>query len=113
MKTLELIFREVDRATFDRIKSGEKTIETRAGLPEYLEVKAGDELNIVCGAESIKKIVQEVFHFESIEDLLKHFKPDDIMPSGTTREQAIARWHSFPGYLERIEKDGIIAWKLK
>jgi ASC-1-like (ASCH) protein len=113
MKTLNLIFREVDRATFERIKRGEKTIETRAGLPEYNSIKAGDQLNISCGNDTITKTVTEAIHFKSVEELLKEISPEEIMPKGTTREQAIERWNSFPGYPERIKKDGIIAWRLK
>ena len=46
MKTLNLMFREVDKDTSQRIKNGDKKIETRAGFPEYNEIKAGDHLNI-------------------------------------------------------------------
>ena len=113
MKTLNLIFRDVDRATFERIKQGEKTIETRAGLPEYNEIEAGDQLIISCGEDTITKTVTEALHFNSVEELLESISPEEIMPAGTTREQAIARWNSFPGYPERIARDGIIAWRLK
>ena len=109
----QIIFREVDKATFERIKRGEKTIETRAGLPEYLQVNTGDQLEISCGEEQIIKIVDEALHFNSVEELLNLIEPEEIMPVGTTREQAIARWNSFPNYPERIAKYGIIAWKLK
>ena len=113
MKTLNLIFREVDRATFEHIKNGEKTIETRAGLPEYNGIEAGDQLIISCGNDTITKTVKEALHFASIEELLNKISPEEIMPAGTTREQAREKWNSFPGYPERIKKDGIIAWRLK
>ncbi len=113
MKTLDLIFREVDRDKFERIVSGEKTIETRAGSPEYLSVAAGDTLNISCGNDSINKTVTEVFHFKTIEELLNTIEIGEILPAGTTREQAIELWNSFPGYPERIRQYGIIAWRLK
>ncbi len=113
MKTLDLIFREQDRSTFERIQRGDKTIETRAGLPEYLIVEDGDQLNISCGTDHLTKTVVKALHFKTIEELLQKFSPEDIMPAGTTREQVIAKWNSFPNYPERIKKYGIIVWKLK
>ncbi len=113
MKTLNLIFREVDIASFDRIKRGEKTIETRAGLPEYNEIVAGDVLNISCGEDTITKTVADVMHFKSVEELIDTIGLSEIMVAGTTREEAIARWNSFPGYPERIAEYGIIAWRLQ
>lgn len=112
MKTLDLIFREVDRDNFERIKRGEKLIETRAGLPEYNEIVDGDQLNISCGDDIITKTVVEALHFNSADELLEKFAVEDIMPVGTTREQLIEKWNSFPGYPERIAKHGIIAWRL-
>lgn len=113
MKTLNLIFREVDEDNFDRIKSGEKTIETRAGLPEYNEIRAGDQINISCGDDTIIKTVVEALHFSNVEELIDTIGIKEIMPDGTTREDAIAKWNSFPRYPERIAKHGIIAWRLK
>ena len=111
MKTYNLIFREIDRNTFERIKRGEKKIETRAGLPEYNEIESGDQLIISCGDETVTKTVVEAIHFASVKELLNKVSPEEIMPSGTTREQAIKKWNSFPGYPERIQKYGIIKLK--
>lgn len=113
MKTLELIFREVDRDYFEGIKGGKKLIETRAGMPEYNEIMAGDQLNISCGNDTITKTVIEALHFKNIDELLKKIDIEDIMPPGTTREQLIEKLNSFPGYPERIAKHGIIAWRLQ
>ncbi len=113
MKTLSLVFREIDKSSFDRIKNGEKTIETRAGLPEYNVIEPGDELKINCGEDEINKKVVEVNHFSSLEELIDKIGLEDIMAAGTTRDEAVARWNSFPGYPERISKYGIIAWRLK
>lgn len=113
MQTLKLIFREVDRDSFERIKCGEKTIETRAGLPEYNSITSGDQLNISCGVDIITKAVAEAWHFNSVEELMDKIDISEIMEAGTTKEEAIAKWNSFPGYPERIKEFGIIAWKLK
>jgi ASC-1-like (ASCH) protein len=112
MKTLNLIFREQDKDSFNRIKNGEKLYETRAGLPEYLGISAGDELIITCGTDTITKTVKEALHFKTQEELLEKISVEDIMPAGTTNEELIARWNSFPNYPERIKQYGIIAWKL-
>lgn len=113
MKTLELTFREQDADNFNRIKSGEKLIETRAGSPEYLEISSGDELVITCGTDTITKLVKEVYHFASLHDLIEKIGIEEILPAETTPEEAIAKWNSFPGYPERIQEFGIIAWALE
>lgn len=42
--THKLPFREEDRKTFEFIKENRKMIETRAGSPEYLAIKEGDDI---------------------------------------------------------------------
>jgi ASC-1-like (ASCH) protein len=113
MKTHHIIFREQDKNSFDRISRGEKIYETRAGSNEYLEVSTGDELIITCGTDTITKTVAEALHFASGEELLQKISVEEIMPKGTTNEQIIESWNSFPSYPERIQEFGIIAWKLK
>ena len=81
-------------------------------MPEYLDLSSGDNLIISCGADTITKTILEAHHFKNIDELLQKISLDDIMQQGTTREQAIEKWNSFPGYPERIAKYGIIAWKL-
>lgn len=113
MKTLNLIFRETDKDNFDRIKSGEKLIETRAGLPEYLQITDGDTLLFSCGENTTSKIVSKTHHFQNIAELIAEIGIEQIMPAGTSEIEAITKWNSFPGYPERIEQYGIIAWELR
>lgn len=113
MKTHKIIFREQDKDSFDRIASGEKIYETRAGSPEYLKVSTGDDLVISCGTDTITKTVTEALHFATGEELLQNISVEAVCPKGTTNEQLLEKWNSFPNYQERIKEFGIIAWKLK
>lgn len=112
MGTLNLIFREVDRNHFDRIVSGNKTIEVRAGSPEYNKIKAGDEITISCGKDKITKSIKEVLWFKNTPELLNNINKKEVWTENVTDEQAEDMLNSFPNYPDRIKEYGLLAWKL-
>ncbi|MFA5047760.1 MAG: ASCH domain-containing protein [Patescibacteria group bacterium] len=113
MASHKLIFRDCDQETFNLIKNGQKKIETRAGLPEYFEIKARDLVNFICGDYACEKEIKNVSVFPSLNDLFKVYEPEQIDSSISTIEEMTAKYMSFPGYPERIEKSGIIVFELK
>ena len=102
-----------DKNVFEAIGSGKKKIETRAGSVKYQNIKAGDTLVFSCAGKKFEKKIKEVRHFKSIADILKVYKPSQINPSISTKEEMIKMWHSFPNYKEKIVKFGILAFELK
>lgn len=111
-KTHTLIFDSKDRHNFDALNSGKKSIETRAGSEMYHQIQPDDNIVFVCDKESIYKKVKEVYKFNNLDDLLETISLTDIMPWVKSRSEAREIWLSFPGYKQRIEQYGIIAFKV-
>ncbi len=107
-----LRFRKTNRDIFEAIRNGNKNIETRAGSPKYLNVKAGDTLVFVCGKERFDKKVKKIRKFKSVGALHKVYKPQEINPKAKTVAESEAIYYSFPGYREKIKKYGLIALEL-
>mgnify|MGYP001583733808 CR=1 FL=1 len=108
-----LRIREVDRKFFDVIKSGEKTIETRASTNKFRGVKTGDTLSFVCGKNILEKKVLKVHYFKNIDDLAKSLDLKKIMPFASSLEEAKKIWLSFPSYKEKTKKYGLVAFELE
>ena len=107
-----LKIRKVDSKFLDLIRSGQKTIETRAAIKKYQKIKVSDVLRFVCGKKSIEKKVLEIQHFKTINVLLKNLDLKKIMPHVSSPDQAKKIWFSFPNCKEKIQKYGLLAFKL-
>jgi ASC-1-like (ASCH) protein len=108
-----LRFRTINRNIFLDIKSGKKSVETRAASERYKNVKAGDAIVLVCGKERFEKKVKKAKIFKSIKALLKIYPVKKIMPDFSTEKEMRGAYYSYPGYKEKIQKYGIIALELK
>jgi len=109
MAKFVLRFRTADRRIFNALKSGDKTIETRAATPRFAKIKPGDELILICGQKRLTRPVSRVEHFESLEKMLGQIPYTKIMPWVSSREEAIKVYYSFPRYPEKIKQFGILA----
>lgn len=105
-----LVFRASDRAEFQTIADGRKTIETRAATPKYRKVAVGDELVIRCGTEEVTRVVKRVEIYFSIDELLAGVGLNNVMPLVENVEQAKQEWYSYPGYRDKIAQHGLVAW---
>ena len=108
-----LRIRQVDKDIFKLIKSGQKKIETRAATPKFQKIKAGDRVEFVCDNKKLVKKVKKVLLFEGIKNLLKKYKVGEIVPGLNTFAELEKRYHSFPGYKEKIKEFGIISFELE
>jgi ASC-1-like (ASCH) protein len=106
---MRLVFNKTNKAIFEALKSGEKKIETRASTVKYKNLKMGDTISFSCDGEVFEREIKKTTHFASIEALLKAYTPQDINPKSITKEEITAMFYSFPGYKEKIEKEGIVA----
>ena len=109
----KLPFFEEHRRTFERIKSGEKNIETRAGNPEYLRIREGDSIEFSCGEDKAVKQVRKVSHYKDLDVLFAAYPPQTINPELASVEEAKERYLSFPGYEQRIKEYGILVFELE
>ncbi len=112
-KTHILKFRAVNKNIFAVIKSGEKPVETRAATDRYRKVAVGDTLTMVCGKDRFNKKVAKVTIFKTVVGLARKYKPQLVHHSCKTAKELTAVYNSFPGYKEKIAKQGIVAWELK
>lgn len=107
-----LRFRAVNRGIFMDIKSGKKSVETRAASKKYGDIKAGDMLVLVCGKERFEKKVKKARVFKTISALLKVHPLRKIMPKLKSEKEWQEELYSYPGYKEKIKKFGLIALEL-
>jgi len=113
MKTWTLRFRAVDKDNFEDVRSGVKSIETRAASVKYKPIQEGDILIFVCGKDKFSKTITKKYHFKSIDEMFKKISFKKIMPDLDSKEDAEARYYSYPNYKEKIEEFGILAFELK
>lgn len=106
-------FREVNRDIFQAIVDDRKKVETRAATPKYTHIKAGDSIMLICGKEKTVKHIKKATHFQTIEDILKNYTPEEINPNVSTAEEIRSMWYSFPGYEQKINQYGLVAWELE
>ena len=113
MKNWTLRFRQVDEARFEEVRSGLKSIETRAATIKYRPIQKGDTITFVCGKDRFTKEIATVQHFASPEEMVKKLPLQKIMPLVTSVEEMKKRYYSYPGYEEKIKEHGILAFELK
>jgi ASC-1-like (ASCH) protein len=111
-KSYTLRFAVKNKETWSHIKKGNKKVETRAGTPKYQNVKAGDELILVCSGKRFSKKIKKVMKFKTIRALIKIYKPEIINPGVKTLKEMEAMYYSYPGYREKIKKYGVLAFEL-
>jgi len=112
-----------NQSIWDRLMSGEKTVESRALNPDEPEryfgnIKTGDIIrceNMDTG-ENMYFEVTNVWQFKSIVELFKH---QDVVTSiegkaYLSEAELVASYESLrSGYAQQIEKNGLIAWQLR
>lgn len=108
-----LRFRTVNKDIFLDIKSGKKTVETRAGTERYRNIKPGDTVVLVCGKERFQKEIKKAKIFKTIKSLVKIYPIKKIMPNISSKKELEIAYYSYPNYREKIKKNGLIALELK
>lgn len=102
-------FRQVDKNIFEDIRSGKKTVETRAATTKFRNIKSGDSVVFVCGSEKFEREVKSAKIFRSIPELLSEYDFRKVAPRLSGPEELEKMYYSFPGYREKIAKFGLIA----
>ena len=111
-KTYTLRFAAANVDTWNYIKNGKKKVETRAASVKYLPIKEGDTLVLSCKGKKFTKVVKKVTRFKTLAALFKVYKPSVINPDIKTADEMIKKYHSFPGYEEKLKEFGILAFLL-
>jgi ASC-1-like (ASCH) protein len=113
MKTHTILFAEEDRENFERIRNGEKKVETRAAAPKYQHIQEGDSLRFVCGGGEYVARIKKLKHWNSVEDMLKEYTVHDIIPDVASSEEKKERYNTYPDYMENIPKYGLLGFVLE
>lgn len=107
------------RDIFELLKSGLKTVETRALNPDepdryFGQIKPGDLLlcEFVDTGEVICKIVTDVRVYKDFKQYLKQEDLKKIFGKDTSVAEAEKIHFSFPGYEEKLTRYGIVAIEL-
>lgn len=108
-----LSFRAENKNIFEAIRNGEKLIETRAGGGKYEGIKDGDYLIFSCEGKKFEREIIKVTKFKTISALVKKYPVKSINPMVKNVLELTKMYESFPGYKERIKRDGILAFELK
>lgn len=106
-------FRAVDKARFDEIRSGLKSVETRAATIKYEPIEAGDSIKFICRKDSFTKHIAGKHHFKTIAAMVKKVPLKKIMPDIKTLAEMKKRYTAYPGYTEKIKKHGLFAFVLE
>ncbi len=112
-KSITLRFAKENKRTWQFIKSGKKTVETRAGSPKYISLAKGDILIFSCDSKKFSKKIKKVSCFKTISALIKKYDPNLINPGVTTLDGMEEMYYSYPGYREKIREFGLIAFELE
>jgi ASC-1-like (ASCH) protein len=112
-KKHRLVFAKENKDTWENIKVGLKTIETRAGSVKYKKVKKGDILVLFCDGKQFERTVKKVTHVTSVAALIKKYNPSSINPGVHTLKEMEGMYYRYPGYKEKIAQFGILAFELE
>lgn len=113
MRKRILRFKLRDRNNFEEVRSGLKSIETRAATPRHRDIKTGDVIVFVCGDKRFEKKVRKVKVFKNIRAMLMAIDYKKIMPSIESASEMQKIYYSYPNYKEKIKKFGIVALELE
>jgi ASC-1-like (ASCH) protein len=113
MKNWTVRFREVDRKNFEEVRSGAKSIETRAATVKYRPIEVGDTLTFACGKDRFAKTITKRYHWPSIDAMVGEVPFQKIMPSVASVEDMKKVYASYPGYEEKIAEHGLLGFELK
>lgn len=112
MKTWTLIFREIDKERFKEIRSGVKTIETRAATPKYQPAEIGDEIKFVCGGDSFSRLISKKYQWSSVDEMVKEISFKKVMPNASSAKEMKRVYSSYPGYDQKIKECGLLGFEL-
>lgn len=123
-REIKLTVNFYDDRTWQGILSGEKTIETRALNPEepkryFGAVKEGDSLVFVNKKTKARQVVRvkKAYQFPSVQALVaKRGIAEQVWPwkkNATVKDWEEGYAKTAPGYLDKIEKNGLVAWEIE
>lgn len=112
MKNYTLRFRAVDKADFENVRSGRKSIETRAATVKYQPIEIGDVLVFSCAGEKFSKTITKKYHWPSIDAMVGEIDYKKVMPEADSIDDMKKVYATYPGYEEKIRASGLLGFEL-
>ncbi len=113
MKNWTLRFRAEDKDNFEELRSGLKSIETRAATVKYKNIKVGDTLTFTCDGDHFTKTITKRYHWPSVDKMVREVPFKRVMPNVQSISEMKAMYDSYPDYTEKIALYGLFGWGLK
>lgn len=101
----------IKKPYFDQIAVGLKTVEWRTG-PHFESYKVWDTLVFLSGEKVIEKPIQAVIRYPSVKAYLEQEGLENCLPWVSDLTEAEEAYLSIPGYPEKIEKYGMLAFRI-
>ena len=109
----------IESSLVESIRNGQKTVEGRLGKSRFLQINAGDTLNIrediwrdgrVIGAhdDTLQLKVTQVLYFESFREMLEAVDYKAAVPAAKTLQDAINKYSEFYSVKDE-EEYGVVA----
>lgn len=102
----------LQRKYLDLIKSGRKRWEGRLKVGAASGIPIGCNVTFTCGGADLKMKVRSLREYKSFADMLRDLGVENCLPGVVSLEQAVAIYHSFPGYAEKEIRFGVLAMEL-
>ena len=109
---LLLRIRQADKEIYEDLRSGAKSIETRAATAKYQKLAKGDTVTFLCGKDRFSKRVGKVYRWKSITAMAKAVPFKKVMPRAASLAEVRKIYASYPGYAEKIREHGLIGFTL-
>lgn len=104
---------KVAKMPFEKIKNGQKIIESRLYDEKRQQINVGDRIKFICNdnqAESITAKIKTLYRYQSFNDLFSDFPPEYF--GGSSKESLIEEVRKFYS-VEKEQQYGVIGIKLE
>lgn len=91
----DVVVVNVKRVFFDQIKENTKVVEGRLGTQKFKNVRLGDNLKFVCGADCAYRRVIQISMHDNFKELLTHEGLNNFLPGVNTIEDGVKTYASF------------------
>ena len=105
--------RKADKGILEDLKSGRKSIETRAATRKFQSLAAGDTLTFVCGDERVTLRVRKVYRWKSVDAMARAISYKNVMPRAASLREVKAAYASWPRNEENIRKHGLLGFLME
>lgn len=98
------------------IREGKKTVEGRVNSPFYKDIRKGSLIRLFYVGnpnDDVVCFVKNVNKYDTFEEMLKSEGISNCLPNETDLQKAISVYKGIPGYAEKGDKYGVLAFQVE